>query len=178
MNDTELSDRQRFQIAVADALSRWQVVEINLQKLFVAVIESPDSRWSAAAYNAVLALKAKTDMLNEILKWRLPPKSEEIGWVDLPKEWETLRNKVMDMSRKRNYLVHWTFIATYTPENRETYTYVATPFGDVRKNQAGRQLKEEDLVKMSMNFGILQAEIQFFHQRALPLLAPPAKFPL
>lgn len=175
MSNAELSDLQRFQISVADALSRWQIVEINLQKFFVAVIAAPDERWAAAAYNAVLALKAKVDMLHEILKWRLPPKDVNTG-IDLLAEWIRLKDRVLDQSRQRNYLVHWTFIATYTPENRDSYTYIAAPFADARKHQTGRQLDETKLNQMAREFAVLQVEISQFHQKVLPVLASPEKF--
>jgi hypothetical protein len=168
MSPSEVTDYERFKLAVADALARWQAVEIYLQEFFVTAISSPDGRWSAAAYNAVKAFGAKLDMLHEILLYRLPS-------PELVKEWKKLRDKLSKHSRRRNKLVHWTFLGTFTETNKETYTYVSMPFGDARIGETGKQLTEADLDEMALDFGILQHELRTFRQRVVPQLVSPEK---
>jgi hypothetical protein len=160
------TDYQRFQIKVASALAAWQSVEHALQAFFVTIIESPDSRWSAAAYNAVLALNAKLGMIHEILEWRLPSE-------DLKDEWKGLTDKASKNSRERNRLVHWTFLGTFLEGNRDQYTYIVTPLGDARKHQTGKRIMETDLERMRDDFFALQSELTEFMNRVVPQLTSP-----
>jgi hypothetical protein len=169
MNNTKITDYERFQLRVAAALARWQAVEITMREFFIRVIESPDWRWSAAAYHAVGAFRSQLEMLHEILLYRLP--SEE-----LIKEWKKLKQELVDQSQERNKVVHWTFIATYTETNKETYTYISAPFGDARKSRTGKQLTEADLDEIAEDFKILQDQLStFHHKRVAPVLVSPEK---
>jgi hypothetical protein len=165
VNEPAVTDYERFQLRVAGALAHWQIVEFRMQEFFVTVIESPDVRWAAAAYNSVVAFRAKLDMLHEILLYRLPE--------DRLKEWNAIRQTLIESNGRRNRLVHWTFLATFTESNKETYTYISTPFGDTRKGQTGKHLTQADLEEMTTDFGILQNALDIFRRQVIPVLVSP-----
>jgi|SRR5579859_6237273 len=164
-----MTDYERFQIKVATALARWQVVEINMQEIFLDVIESKDRRWAAVAYHTIIAFKGKLDMLHEIISYRLETEKAI-------KEWKQLLKKLVAANSERNKLVHWTFIATYTEEDRENYVFLAVPpFGDARKKYVGKKITEADLDEMISTFSILQHEVNNFRQRLQTSLASQEK---
>ena len=125
MNEPRLSAQEELQLAVSRALACWQFIENTLQWLFTESIASPDMRWSSAAYNSVISLGGKLNMLQEILRYRLPTKQ-------LVTEWNKLREQIDKKSRKRNHLAHWSFVAE--PDNSTgQYVHTLKPAGDGRR---------------------------------------------
>ena len=94
MTNQELE--QNFFAEFGRAVSRWQIVEIHLFKIFARLMRCADGGSASVAFHAVANFRAKLSMVDGIAKYSFPTKIPEMA------AWEALNKRAIARSKRRN----------------------------------------------------------------------------
>jgi hypothetical protein len=168
--------RAEIHEAVGSATDTWQSVEDALFHIFFWAIRCRFHA-ASAAFHSVVNLNAKIDMTHAVLL------SSAVGLKKI-KQWNTLKNRVEKLAKKRNELVHFSVsgIASKTDEYPRKWKWALRPsLSNAAQEFRGAHVRRSDLP--TYNLKDIHRQINAFMNLAADLaeffmsLRPPSKPP-
>lgn len=167
---TQQEAEREFFEKLGRAFREWQLVEMQLFRVYARLVRCEEGAIAAAAFHAITGFQNRLRATNAAA---MTANALGTSSVDLV-EWKRLHKLAVDQSETRNHYAHWT---VYFRVNA-----IAPPFGPFLgrsyydpKHKSGEQHEVEDLVRSAESFELLADAMRIF-ANSLPV--PPGSPPL
>jgi hypothetical protein len=159
-------------------VSRWQIVEIHLFRIFARLMRCADGGSASVAFHAVANFRAKLSMVDGIAKYSFPTKKPEMA------AWEALNKRAIARSKRRNMLAHYTITfgvySDFGPGGAPPKPHEPGYFGPFlvpsivsARGHPSRKLTISSITNIAKSFDRLAIDINDF-ANSLPAPAPSA----
>jgi hypothetical protein len=150
------------------ALGKWQLVEMQLFRVYARLIRCENAEVASAAFHSIVNFRTRLGMTDAAARVALAD-SPLLG------RWNALRNRASKRSRRRNLLAH--FVVVYGLDTAPTSTDFFGPFlepsifdVEERKIVPKLRLDVKNIKAESLLFTRLENDLRFFAD-SLPELA-------
>lgn len=149
-----------FQKTFTNTFLSWQKVEASLFLLFAVLHKREKLTLLSGAFHSVISLDGRLAMVGAVLALQFEDDDALLA------EWGKLSNKVRKVSKKRNYLAHFS-LHEITKRGRKEFRLRPSEL-DFRKS--GKDYGVEEMKQFAETFSALHAELSAFILKVQPRL--------